>query len=85
MAGYFKLVDAHDHGYRLKLMSGDGTLVAVSAYFPTKQAAIEGIDVIREIAGTGPVMDHTRKDQSRREHVREEHSAHAAVKGRLSA
>ncbi len=60
MSGYFKLVDAHDHGYRLKLMSGDGELVAVSAYFPTKQAAVEGIDLIREIAGTGPVVDHSR-------------------------
>ena len=85
MSGYFKLVDAHDHGYRLKLMSGDGTLVAVSAYFPTKQAAIEGIDVIREIAGTGPVMDHTRKDYSQTEHARKEHPAHAGAKRRLSA
>lgn len=63
MSGYFKLVDAHDHGYRLKLMSGDGELVAVSAYFPTKQAAVEGINVIREIAGTGPVMDSTLKER----------------------
>lgn len=75
MSGYFKLVDAHDHGYRLKLMSGDGTLIAVSAYFPTKQAAIEGIDVIREIAGTGPISDHTRKERV----------VPAAAKGRLSA
>lgn len=64
MSGYFKLVDAHDHGYRLKMMSGDGELVAVSAYFPTKQAAVEGIDAIREIAGTGPVMDGTRKERA---------------------
>lgn len=85
MSGYFKLVDAHDHGYRLKLMSGDGTLVAVSAYFPTKQAAIEGIDVIREIAGTGPVMDHTRKEQAAHGHVSRKHSNHAVTKRRLSA
>ncbi|NJC21408.1 hypothetical protein BJ994_000484 [Arthrobacter pigmenti] len=75
MSGYFKLVDAHDHGYRLKLMSGDGTLMAVSAYFPTKQAAIEGIELMREIAGTGPVVDHSRNDEITR----------AANKGRLSA
>jgi uncharacterized protein YegP (UPF0339 family) len=85
VSGYFKLVDAHDHGYRLKLMSGDGELVAVSAYFPTKQAAIEGIDVIREIAGTGPVMDHTRTDQSNKQHARTVYPAPAAGKGRLSA
>lgn len=85
MSGYFKLVDAHDHGYRLKLMAGDGTLIAVSAYFPTKQAAIEGIDVLREIAGTGPVMDHTRADYSARDQLSAEHVAHSAGKGRLSA
>lgn len=85
MSGFFKLVDAHDHGYRLKLMAGDGTLVAVSAYFPTKQAAIEGIDVIREIAGTGPVMDHTRKHESRKKQAGTEHAVHPIAKGRLSA
>lgn len=85
MSGFFKLVDAHDHGYRLKLMAGDGTLVAVSAYFPTKQAAVEGIDAIREIAGTGPVMDHTRKSSSAQESNRREYPAHTAGKGRLSA
>lgn len=85
MSGYFKLVDAHDHGYRLKLMAGDGTLIAVSAYFPTRQAAIEGIDVIREIAGTGPVMDHTHKEYSPRDHAHGEHAAHAGGKERLSA
>ena len=85
MSGYFKLVDAHDHGYRLKLMAGDGTLIAVSAYFPTKQAAVEGLDVIREIAGTGPVMDHTRRDESRKEQARNEQAVHSVSKGRLSA
>lgn len=85
MSGFFKLVDAHDHGYRLKLMAGDGTLVAVSAYFPTKQAAIEGIDVIREIAGTGPVMDHTRKEDSHKVQARKEQSVHPVAKRRLSA
>ena len=60
MSGYFKLLDAHDGGFRVKLISGDGTLMAVSAYFATKQAAVEGIELLREIAGTGPVLDHSR-------------------------
>lgn len=86
MSGYFKLVDAHDHGFRLKLMAGDGTLVAVSAYFPTKQAAVEGIDAIREIAGTGPVMDHTRRSPAVQESNRRERPAHETGQGRrLSA
>ncbi|WP_035775943.1 YegP family protein, partial [Arthrobacter sp. H5] len=63
MSGYFKLVDAHDDGFRIKLVAGDGTLMAVSAFFPTKQAAVLGIDLLREIAGTGPVVDHSRNDE----------------------
>ncbi|GAA3290713.1 YegP family protein [Arthrobacter citreus] len=57
MSGYFKLVDAHDGAFRIKLISGDGALMAVSAMFPTKQEAVAGIELLREIAGTGPVVD----------------------------
>ncbi|KPN19318.1 MULTISPECIES: YegP family protein [Arthrobacter] len=60
MSGYFKLVDAHDGAFRIKLISGDGALMAVSAMFPTKEAAAAGIEQLREIAGTGPVVDHSR-------------------------
>jgi uncharacterized protein YegP (UPF0339 family) len=60
MAGYFKLVDAHDDGFRVKLTAPDGTLVAVSTYYASKEEAIAGIELIREIAGTGPVVDHSR-------------------------
>ncbi|MHA7154835.1 YegP family protein [Arthrobacter sp. TMN-50] len=64
MSGYFKIVDAHDGGYRIKLMAGDGALVAVSTYYPTKIEAVAGIEQMREVAGTGPVTD-----QSRGNHV----------------
>ncbi|WP_434992469.1 YegP family protein [Arthrobacter sp. Ld5] len=64
MAGYFKLVDAHDDGFRVKLTAPDGTLVAVSAYYATKEEAVAGIELIREIAGTGPVVDHSRVESS---------------------
>lgn len=57
MSGYFKLVDAHDGAFRIKLISGEGALMAVSAMFPTKKAAVDGIALLREIAGTGPVVD----------------------------
>ncbi|WP_019483877.1 YegP family protein [Arthrobacter sp. TB 23] len=57
MSGYFKIVDAHDGGYRIKLMAGDGALVAVSTYYQTKPEAVAGIEEMREIAGTGPVAD----------------------------
>lgn len=61
MAGYFKLVDAHDDGFRVKLTAPDGTLVAVSTFYASKQEAIAGIEMIREIAGTGPIVDHSRQ------------------------
>ncbi|MHA7280627.1 YegP family protein [Arthrobacter sp. MDT2-2] len=69
MAGYFKLVDAHDDGFRVKLTAPDGTLVAVSTYYASKEEAIAGIELIREIAGTGPVVDHSRIGSPNREDV----------------
>ena len=57
MSGYFNLVDAHGGAYRIKLISGDGALMAVSSTFPTKQEAVAGVELMREIAGTGPVVD----------------------------
>jgi uncharacterized protein YegP (UPF0339 family) len=63
MAGYFKLVDAHDGGFRVKLTAPDGSLVSVSTFFATKQEAIAGIELIREIAGTGPIVDHSRGEE----------------------
>ncbi|KAD3514952.1 DUF1508 domain-containing protein [Arthrobacter yangruifuii] len=60
MSGYFKLVDAHEGSYRIKLVAGDGTLMAVSTTFETKQDAAAGIAQMREIAGTGPVVDQSR-------------------------
>jgi uncharacterized protein YegP (UPF0339 family) len=69
MAGYFKLVDAHDDGFRVKLTAPDGTLVAVSTYYASKEEAIAGIELIREIAGTGPVVDHSRIGSPNQEDV----------------
>jgi uncharacterized protein YegP (UPF0339 family) len=64
MAGYFKLVDAHDDGFRVKLTAPDGTLVAVSTFYASKEEAIAGIELIREIAGTGPIVDHSRVESA---------------------
>ncbi|OUM41186.1 YegP family protein [Arthrobacter sedimenti] len=69
MAGYFKLVDAHDDGFRVKLTAPDGTLVAVSTFYASKEEAIAGIELIREIAGTGPVVDHSRAESSDQDDV----------------
>ncbi|MCB5273553.1 hypothetical protein BJG92_01075 [Arthrobacter sp. SO5] len=57
MAGYFELVDAPDGGYRIRILDGAGSLMAVSVTFPTKRAAVAGIAQAREIAGTGLIRD----------------------------
>lgn len=60
MAGYFELVDAPDGGYRVRMMDGAGDLMAISVTFPTKRAAVAGVAMAREIAGTGLIRDRSR-------------------------
>lgn len=57
MAGYFELVDAPDGGYRVRMLDGAGDLMAISVTFPTKRAAVAGVAMAREIAGTGLIRD----------------------------
>ncbi len=57
MAGYFELVDAPDGGYRVRMLDGSGNLMAISVTFPTKRAAVAGVAMAREIAGTGLIRD----------------------------
>ncbi|MET3720652.1 MULTISPECIES: hypothetical protein [unclassified Arthrobacter] len=57
MAGHFELVDAPDGGYRVRMLDGAGSLIAISVTFPSKRAAVAGIAMAREIAGTGLIRD----------------------------
>jgi uncharacterized protein YegP (UPF0339 family) len=57
MAGHFELVDAPDGGYRVRMLDGSGILMAISVTFPTKRAAVAGVAMAREIAGTGLIRD----------------------------
>ena len=57
MAGHFELVDAPDGGYRVRMLDGSGSLMAISVTFPTKRAAVAGVALAREIAGTGLIRD----------------------------
>lgn len=57
MAGHFELVEAPDGGYRVRMLDGSGSLMAISVTFPTKRAAVAGIVMAREIAGTGLIRD----------------------------
>ena len=65
MAGYFELVDAPDGGYRIRMMDGAASLMAISVTFPTKRAAVAGIAKAREIAGTGLIRDNSGDGQPR--------------------
>lgn len=56
MAGIFEVFQ--DGGsFRFRLKASSGTVIAVSGQFSDKAAAVEGIRVIRECAGTGLITD----------------------------
>lgn len=71
MAGHFELVDAPDGGYRVRMLDGSGSLMAISVTFPTKRAAVSGVAMAREIAGTGLIRD------------RSSHGAGAVIRDRV--
>lgn len=57
MAAYFELVDAPEGGYRVRLLSPAGQVVAVSVRFPTKEAATASIFQTSEVAANAPMLD----------------------------
>lgn len=77
MAGCFELVDAPDGGYRVRMLDGAGELMAISVTFPTKRAAVAGVAMAREIAGTGLIRDRSHEGAGTvlRERVRHVSSA----------
>jgi hypothetical protein len=42
------------------MVDGTGSLMAISVTFPTKRAAVAGVAMAREIAGTGLIRDLSR-------------------------
>jgi uncharacterized protein YegP (UPF0339 family) len=88
MAGSFELIDAPDGGYRVRMLDGSGTLMAVSVTYPTKKAAAAGVVMAREIAGTGLIRDRShdrRADRLKHSAIQaangHRHSKSSAVKG----
>lgn len=57
MAGSFELFRDGGISFRFRLKGPDGTVVAVSGPFSDKVSAVEGIDAVRECAGTGLITD----------------------------
>lgn len=57
MAGLFEVFVDEDSCFRFRLKAPDGTVMAVSAAFDNKPAAVAGIAAVREYAGMGLVTD----------------------------
>jgi uncharacterized protein len=57
MAGIFEVFVDAESQFRFRLKAPDGTVVAVSAAFGDKAAAVAGIAAVRECAGMGLVTD----------------------------
>ena len=57
MAGKFELFVDAESKFRFRLKAPDGTVMAVSAAFEDKSAAVAGIAAVRECAGMGLISD----------------------------
>lgn len=57
MAGKFELFLDREANFRFRLKAPDGTVVAESAAFSDKSAAVAGIAAVRECAGMGLITD----------------------------
>jgi uncharacterized protein YegP (UPF0339 family) len=57
MAGKFELFLDRESNFRFRLKAPDGTVMAESAPFSDKPAAVAGIEAVRECAGMGLITD----------------------------
>ncbi|HSN36968.1 MAG TPA: YegP family protein [Arthrobacter sp.] len=70
MAGSIELFVDGQSNFRFRLKAPDGTIMAVSAAFTDKSAAVAGIEAVRECAGMGLINDlcpGTGRDHGRRQ------------------
>lgn len=57
MAGSFEVFVDGQSNFRFRLKAPDGAIMAVSAAFRNKSAAVAGIEAVRECAGMGLITD----------------------------
>jgi uncharacterized protein YegP (UPF0339 family) len=57
MAGKFEMFLDRESNFRFRLKAPDGTVMAESAAFSDKPAAVAGIAAVRECAGMGLITD----------------------------
>lgn len=59
MSGNFELLEDKLGELRVVLVAGDGEVLATSGPFPDIASAVAGIASVREVAGTGHIIDRT--------------------------
>jgi hypothetical protein len=59
VSGHFEVFPSPEGGYSFRLKDAHGNTWATSGNIPTKRAAAQAIALVREIAGTGLVRDHS--------------------------
>lgn len=57
--GTFEIVRADGGGFLLRLVDGNGTVLAFSRTYPDISAAVEGVEALREGAATSYISDQT--------------------------
>lgn len=63
MSGNFELQTDHLGKIQVVLVAGNGEVLAASGPYPDEAAAATGIASVREIAGTGHIIDRTATSQ----------------------
>ncbi|MEQ4564629.1 hypothetical protein [Paenarthrobacter sp. CAP02] len=53
VAGHLEMVETPDGGYRILMVDGSDVLMGLSKRFSSMDEAVEGVEAIREVAGTG--------------------------------
>ncbi|MFJ4169703.1 hypothetical protein ACIPY3_09345 [Paenarthrobacter sp. NPDC089714] len=53
MTGHLELVDAPDGGYRVLMVDGDDSLMGLSRRYASVDEAVQAVEGLREVAGTG--------------------------------
>ncbi|MDR6508920.1 YegP family protein [Arthrobacter oryzae] len=57
--GTFEIVRVDDGGFLVRLVDGNGTVLALSRTYPDISAAVEGVEAVRESAATSHISDQT--------------------------
>ncbi|WP_104173364.1 YegP family protein [Arthrobacter sp. Y81] len=57
--GTFEIVRANGGGFLLRLVDGNGTVLAFSRTYPDISAAVKGVEAVREGAATSYISDQT--------------------------